>query len=208
MSRWCAERFSRVLDVVAAAALLVVASPVLVAAAGAVRVLDGPPVLFRQVRAGRGGQPFTILKLRTMSGRPPTACDGSEEDGARTTPLGRLLRATSVDELPQLVNVLRGDMALVGPRPLYLDYVPLYSPVQARRLLVRPGLTGLAQTSGRNALDWPQRLALDVAYVDARSLRLDLALLARTLPSVLARSGVRAPSEETWFTGAPAGEAS
>lgn len=188
----------RTFDVVVAGALLALASPLLGAAAAAVRLLDGVPVVFRQQRAGRGGAPFTIYKLRTMA--PPV---GGGDDEPRVTRLGALLRACSLDEVPQLVNVLRGDMALVGPRPLYLDYVPLYSAEQARRLAVRPGITGLAQVSGRNALGWPQRLALDVAYVRARSPRLDLAILARTVPAVLARSGVLDPAGEGWFTGGP-----
>lgn len=185
---------SRALDVAAACALLVATSPVLALAAGAVRVIDGGPVLFRQERAGRHGHPFTIYKLRTMTAATPS-------DEPEVTRLGSLLRACSVDELPQLVNVLRGDMALVGPRPLYPYYVPLYSPQQARRLEVRPGITGLAQISGRNSVGWPERLALDVAYVERRSLALDLRILAATVPSVLSRSGVVDPSVEGWFTG-------
>ncbi len=192
-TRTVGDAASRTLDVVAAGALLALTSPVLALAAGAVRVLDGGPVLFRQERAGRHGRPFTIHKLRTMAPGP----HGEPE----TTRLGALLRASSVDELPQLVDVLRGEMSLVGPRPLYPHYVPLYSAEQARRLEVRPGITGLAQVSGRNALGWPERLALDVAYVERRSLALDLRILAATVPSVLSRSGALDPSAEGWFTG-------
>ncbi len=192
------DALSRGLDVAAAGALLVLTSPVLALAAGAVRVLDGAPVLFRQQRAGRHGRPFTIYKLRTMTTVAPT-------EEPRVTRLGALLRSSSVDELPQLVNVLRGDMALVGPRPLYPHYVPLYSGEQARRLEVRPGITGLAQVSGRNSLGWPERLALDVAYVERRSLVLDLRLLAATVPSVVLRSGALDPAAEGWFTGAGTG---
>lgn len=193
----------------AASALLVLTAPVLALAAGAVRLLDGRPVLFRQERAGRHGRPFTIYKLRTMTTAPlvgapttgPTTGRGEPVE-PRATRLGAFLRACSVDELPQLVNVVRGDMALVGPRPLYPYYVPLYSREQARRLEVRPGMTGLAQVSGRNTLAWPERLALDVAYVERRGLALDLRILAATVPSVLSRSGVAHPTVESWFTGA------
>jgi lipopolysaccharide/colanic/teichoic acid biosynthesis glycosyltransferase len=186
------DALKRALDVVGAAALLVLVSPVLLLAAAAIRASMGPPVLYRQVRTGRGGAPFTLLKLRTM-----LPANAGVPDAARLTPLGRVLRATSVDELPQLWNVLRGEMSLVGPRPLLPAYLGRYSREQARRHEVRPGLTGLAQVSGRNALGWEERFALDVWYVDHRGLALDLRILWRTLPVVVRRRGVSAPSHAT-----------
>jgi lipopolysaccharide/colanic/teichoic acid biosynthesis glycosyltransferase len=194
----------RAVDVLAAAVLLVLTAPVIAAVALAVRWRLGGPVLFRQVRAGRSGRPFTIHKFRTMLDE--TAPDGRiRSDEERLTPLGAFLRRASLDELPQLVDVLRGAMALVGPRPLYVDYLPLYTPLQARRLEVRPGITGLAQVSGRNEIGWDQRLALDVRYVDSRSLLLDLRILALTARRVLSGSGVTQAGHATneMFTGSP-----
>jgi lipopolysaccharide/colanic/teichoic acid biosynthesis glycosyltransferase len=192
----------RAVDVLAAAVLLVLTAPVIAAVALAVRWRLGGPVLFRQVRAGRSGRPFTIHKFRTMLDE--TGPDGRiRSDEERLTPLGAFLRRASLDELPQLVDVLRGAMALVGPRPLYVDYLPLYTPLQARRLEVRPGITGLAQVSGRNEIGWDQRLALDVRYVDSRSLLLDLRILALTAQRVLSGSGVTQSGHATneMFTG-------
>jgi sugar transferase EpsL len=196
------DQVMRAVDVLAAAVLLVLTAPVTAAVALAVRWQLGSPVLFRQVRAGRDGQPFTIHKFRTMLHE--VASDGrirTEED--RLTPLGAFLRRASLDELPQLVDVLRGSMALVGPRPLYVDYLPLYTPVQARRLDVRPGITGLAQVSGRNEIPWDRRLALDVRYVDSRSVLLDLRILALTARRVVSGSGVTQTGHATneMFTG-------
>ena len=196
------DRVMRVVDVAAASILLVVTSPVVAAVAVAVRVTMGRPVVFRQVRAGRDGHPFAIHKFRTML--EEAAPDGrlrSEEE--RLTRLGAFLRAASLDELPQLLDVLRGDMALVGPRPLYVEYVPLYSPEQARRLEVRPGITGLAQVSGRNAISWDDKLSLDVHYVDARSVLLDLRILALTVRRVLSGADVTQEGHVTneMFTG-------
>ena len=187
--------WKRVADVAVAGPLLVVTAPVQAAVAVAVAGRLGRPVLFRQRRPGRDGVPFTILKFRTM--RPLDAAAGHLDDASRLTSLGRFLRATSLDELPTLVNVLRGDMSLVGPRPLLMAYLPRYSPTQARRHEVRPGLTGLAQVSGRNAVGWDERLALDVEYVDTRSLRLDLVILARTVAAVVRREGISADGEAT-----------
>jgi lipopolysaccharide/colanic/teichoic acid biosynthesis glycosyltransferase len=198
------DRVSRVRDVALAAALLLPAAPIMAVVALAVRRRMGTPVLFRQTRAGRFGQPFVIYKFRTMLDE--TAPDGSQRSEAeRLTPLGELLRSWSLDELPQLINVLRGDMALVGPRPLYPSYLPLYSAEQARRHLVRPGLTGMAQVFGRNSLSWEEKFALDVRYVDERSLWLDLRLLLLTAHRVLQRSGVRTEGFATspMFTGSP-----
>ena len=172
----------RGLDVVVALAGLMILSPLLLVVALLVRLTLGSPVLFRQRRPGLGGRPFTLYKFRTMWAPGP----GREGDEARLTRLGGVLRDLSLDELPELWNVLRGDMSLVGPRPLLMEYLPLYTPEQARRHEVRPGITGWAQVNGRNAISWEQKFAHDVWYVDHRSGRLDLAILART-PRVLFR---------------------
>ncbi|MHC1751090.1 sugar transferase [Humidesulfovibrio sp.] len=175
----------RLLDLLLAVPGLVVLSPVLLFTALAVRVALGPGVLFKQQRPGLHGKPFNILKFRTMT-------DGPGSDADRLPPFGRLLRSTSLDELPELWNVIRGDMSLVGPRPLMMAYLPLYSPQQARRHEVLPGITGWAQINGRNAISWEERFALDVWYVDNRSLRLDLLILARTVAAVLRRQDIHA----------------
>jgi len=184
------------LDVVGAAAGLVVTSPVQAAAAVAIRREVGSPVLLRQQRPGLGGRPFSLLKVRTMR----DAVDASGRvlpDSSRLTPLGRRLRAWSIDELPELWNVLRGDMSLVGPRPLLMEYLPRYTPEQARRHSVLPGLTGWAQVSGRNALSWEEKFELDVWYVDHVSLGLDLRILWRTVRAVVTRDGISAAGYET-----------
>ena len=179
----------RVVDAAVAGAVLVAAAPLLAAVAAAVRLSMGAPVLFRQVRPGYRARPFTLVKFRTM--REANGPDGRPlPDGARLTALGRFLRASSLDELPQLWNVLTGDMSLVGPRPLLTRYLDRYTPGQARRHEVRPGVTGWAQVNGRNALDWDDRFRLDVWYVDHASLGLDLKILAMTVGKVLSRSGV------------------
>ncbi|HEV7732142.1 MAG TPA: sugar transferase [Candidatus Binatia bacterium] len=180
----------RCLDVAGAAVVLVLATPILLLAMLAVRLTMGAPVLFRQARVGQGDRVFTLRKLRTMR-------DGTGDDAARLTTLGRVLRASSIDELPQLWNVLRGDMSLVGPRPLLPEYLGRYSAEQARRHAVRPGITGLAQVNGRNTLGWAERLALDVQYVDTRSIRLDLVILARTVGCLVGGRGVSAPGHAT-----------
>jgi lipopolysaccharide/colanic/teichoic acid biosynthesis glycosyltransferase len=196
MSAALARSLKRALDVAGALLLLALTSPLLALAALAIRAMMGRPVLYRQVRAGLHGHPFTLLKLRTM--RPLPGHDGGPlRDGERLTGLGRWLRASSLDELPQLWNVLRGDMALVGPRPLLPAYLGRYSPEQARRHEVRPGITGLAQVSGRNALSWEEKFALDVRYVDRWSLLLDLRILWRTFVAVLRLEGIRAPGHAT-----------
>lgn len=182
------DTLKRALDVAVAGALLVLTAPAQLAVAVAVRRRLGSPVLFRQARPGLHGRPFTLLKFRTMLDVDPAR--GLTTNEQRLTPFGRRLRATSLDELPSLWNVLRGDMSLVGPRPLRTDYLERYSARQARRHEVRPGVTGLAQVSGRNALGWDERLALDVEYVERRSLRLDLAILLRTLLTVVRRDGI------------------
>jgi sugar transferase EpsL len=170
--------------------------PTLIVCAIAVRIRLGAPVTFRQPRAGLGGVPFDILKLRTMT-------DARDEQGrllpdaVRLRPFGAWLRSTSLDELPELINVLRGEMSLVGPRPLHLHYLPLYSEKHRHRHDVRPGITGLAQVSGRNAVSWAERFDLDVAYVEGASLALDIKILAATIRVVLHRGGVTAPGEAT-----------
>jgi len=193
----------RLVDVSLAGTALAVTAPLLAAAAVAVRATMGRPVLFSQVRPGRGGQPFTVRKLRTM-------IPGAGDDAARLTPLGRLLRAASVDELPQLWNVLRGDMSLVGPRPLLMAYLARYTPEQARRHDVLPGITGWAQIHGRNALSHEEKFRLDVWYVDHWSLALDARILAATVWRVVARSGISAEGHATMpeFMGTPPGPAS
>jgi lipopolysaccharide/colanic/teichoic acid biosynthesis glycosyltransferase len=187
----------RALDLLGAAALLALLAPVLLAVAAAVRVGLGAPVLFRQQRAGRGGAPFAVLKFRTLR-------EGAGEDAARMTRLGAVLRALALDELPQLVNVLRGEMSLVGPRPLPVDYVALYAPRQALRLRVRPGLAGLAQAAGRNAVGWEARLELDARYAEAPPrLSRDLALLLRCAALAASGRGAAAAGHATMprFTG-------
>jgi sugar transferase EpsL len=185
-----AVRAKAVLDRVAAGAFLILGFPVLGATALAVRTLLGSPVFFRQKRPGLHGETFEIVKFRTMA-------EGDGSDEARLTRFGRLLRALSLDELPELWNVLWGEMSLVGPRPLLTRYLSLYTPEQARRHEVRPGITGWAQVHGRNALGWSERLALDVWYVDHWSLPLDLRILARTVLLVLGRKGISFPGRAT-----------
>lgn len=176
----------RALDVAVAATALVVLSPLLAVLALLVRLRLGRPVLFRQPRSGLDGEEFTIVKLRTMRDeRFP-----GEPDADRTPRLGHLLRATSLDELPQLVNVLRGEMSLIGPRPTLPQQVARYGPHERRRLEIRPGLTGWAQVNGRNSLTWPERIELDIWYIDNRSLQLDLEILARTLRGLVRPHGV------------------
>jgi lipopolysaccharide/colanic/teichoic acid biosynthesis glycosyltransferase len=188
---------------VAFVALLTLALPLLLLA-WLIRRKLGSPVLFKQVRPGLHGQPFTMVKFRTMTDdRGP---DGVLlPDAQRLTPFGRFLRASSLDELPELWNVLKGEMSLVGPRPLLMEYLPIYTPEQARRHEVRPGITGWAQVNGRNAISWEDKFALDVWYVDHRSLLLDVRILWMTVKKVLVRDGISAAGEATMpkFTGSP-----
>jgi sugar transferase EpsL len=175
---------------------LVVLSPLLVIVALAIRLRMGSPVLFRQLRPGLRATPFTLVKFRTM--RIVTSQDGRPlPDAVRLTRLGRFLRASSLDELPQLWNVLKGELSLVGPRPLLIEYLPRYTPEQARRHEVLPGITGWAQVNGRNAIPWEQKLAYDVWYVDHWSFGLDLKVLAMTAKKVVCREGVSAAGEVT-----------
>jgi sugar transferase EpsL len=190
------DALKRALDLVGASVALVVLSPLLALVAIGVRVRLGSPVLFRQERPGRGGRPFVMTKFRTMTDR--RGPDGALlPDTDRLTRFGRFLRRTSIDELPELLNVVRGDMSLVGPRPLLMQYLPLYSPEQARRHEVRPGITGWAQVNGRNAVTWDEKFALDVWYVDHRSTRLDVEILGRTIAQVFSGDGVSAPGHAT-----------
>jgi lipopolysaccharide/colanic/teichoic acid biosynthesis glycosyltransferase len=186
----------RALDFILALAGLVVLSPLLLAIAVLVRIRLGSPVLFHQPRPGRGGKVFTLWKFRTMT-EARNAAGRPAPDAVRLTAFGRWLRATSLDELPELWNVLRGDMSLVGPRPLLVEYLERYSPEQARRHEVRPGLTGWAQVNGRNTTTWEERLRLDVWYVDHGNLALDLRILVRTAALVFSRRGISAPGEAT-----------
>ncbi|MBU1228840.1 MAG: sugar transferase [Proteobacteria bacterium] len=192
-------RAKRLLDLALVLPGLALLAPVLLAVALAVRVRLGPGVFFRQQRPGLQGRAFFILKFRTM-------LEGDGPDAERLTPFGRWLRSTSLDELPELFNVLAGDMSLVGPRPLLMRYLPRYTPEQARRHEVPPGITGWAQINGRNALTWEEKFVLDVWYVDNRSLWLDLVILWRTVRAVLRREGISAAGEATMpeFLGTPA----
>lgn len=192
----------RLFDILSSAFGLVLLSPVIAVVAWQIRCKLGSPVMFRQVRPGLDGKPFEMIKFRTM--RDAVDAQGNSlPDSERMTPFGSFLRASSLDELPELWNVLKGDMSLVGPRPLLMEYLPLYSPEQYRRHEVRPGVTGWAQINGRNALSWEEKFNLDVWYVDNRSLWLDLKILFMTIKKVVVRDGISAEGEVTMpkFTG-------
>lgn len=197
----------RCVDVVGAALAIAALSPVIGLVALGVRLRLGRPVLFRQPRPGKDGVLFDLVKFRTMSDARDSA-GKLLPDSERLTPLGRRLREWSLDELPEFANVLRGDMSLVGPRPLLPEYLGHYTPRQARRHAVRPGITGLAQLNGRNLTTWSERLELDVEYVDNWSLMLDLKLMARTLAAVVRRTGISAEGHATMplFTDEPNAE--
>ena len=186
----------RLVDVVGTGAGLVVLSPVIAVVAVLVRVKLGAPVLYRQERAGLHGRPFMLTKFRTMTDERDVS-GRLLPDECRLTRFGTFLRSTSLDEVPELIHVLKGEMSLVGPRPLPTAYVPRYSPRQARRLEVVPGLTGWAQVNGRNTLDWPERFEMDVWYVENRSLWLDVRIILRTIAVVLGRGGVNQDGEAT-----------
>lgn len=186
----------RLFDIVGATTALVVLSPVYAATAYNVSKNLGAPVLFRQIRPGLYGKPFEMIKFRSMKDDIDT--DGNPlEDGARLTSFGKALRNTSLDELPELWNVIKGDMSLVGPRPLLMEYLPLYNDEQARRHDVRPGITGYAQVNGRNAIGWDERFALDTWYVDNQSLWLDIKILFKTVKKVIVKDGISAKGEAT-----------
>jgi len=186
----------RIFDLVATGLGLIVLSPVLLTVAGLVRVFQGSPVLFRQKRPGYRSRPFVNLKFRTMDDRRGPE-GGYLADAERLTPLGRFLRSTSLDELPELINVLKGEMSLVGPRPLLMQYLERYSAEQARRHAVLPGMTGWAQVNGRNALTWEERFQLDLWYVDHWSFWLDMKILGLTLWKVIRREGISPPGQAT-----------
>jgi lipopolysaccharide/colanic/teichoic acid biosynthesis glycosyltransferase len=192
----------RLLDLSGASFGLLVLSPALLIVSLMIRRQMGSPVFFRQTRPGLHGRPFEMIKFRTM--RDAVDAQGRPlPDAERLTRLGRFLRSSSLDELPELWNVLRGEMSLVGPRPLLMEYLPLYSPEQARRHELRPGVTGWAQVNGRNAISWEEKFALDVWYVDNRSLWLDLEIIWLTIRKVIKRDGISAAGEATMpkFTG-------
>ncbi|OLT28577.1 hypothetical protein BJF82_03305 [Kytococcus sp. CUA-901] len=191
----------RGLDLALALPALVLSLPIQAAAAVAIRATMGSPVFFRQTRPGLHGEPFEMVKFRTM--HLVDEASGRVTDEQRMTAVGSFLRSTSIDELPTLWNIVKGDMSLVGPRPLLMKYLPLYSPTQARRHEAKPGLTGLAQASGRNALSWEERFDLDVEYVDHQSLALDLHIIAMTVGAVLRRDGIAQEGQATMteFTG-------
>lgn len=185
----------RSLDISAAAVGLAMTAPIQLVVAAAVRRQLGSPVLFRQARPGKGGEIFEVMKFRTMLAPDPSK--GLISDADRMTPLGGFLRRTSLDELPTLLNVLKGDMSLVGPRPLLVSYLDRYTAEQARRHTVRPGVTGLAQVSGRNDLSWEEKFDLDLKYVDERSLLLDLKILLQTVLKVVRSEGISAEGSPT-----------
>src|SRR5690554_6096148 len=192
----------RVFDIIVSVVALILLLPVFLVVMILVRIKLGSPIFFRQVRPGKDSKPFVMIKFRTM-------LEASDEEGnplpdsERLTPFGQFLRSSSLDELPELWNVLKGDMSLVGPRPLLMEYLPLYSPEQYRRHEVRPGLTGWAQVNGRNSLSWEEKFRLDVWYVDNRSLWLDIKILFLTVKKVVVRDGISADGEATMpkFTG-------
>jgi lipopolysaccharide/colanic/teichoic acid biosynthesis glycosyltransferase len=192
----------RVLDITSSLLLLAICAPLMALTALSVRLTMGSPILLRQTRPGLSGHPFTFLKFRSMT----EACDADGKplpDAQRLTPFGHWLRGSSLDELPQLINVLRGDMSLVGPRPLLMEYLPLYSPYQARRHEVRPGITGWAQVNGRNAIAWEEKFEYDVWYVEHQSFLLDMRILFMTFLRLFQRADVSHGGHATMprFTG-------
>jgi sugar transferase EpsL len=186
----------RTVDIIVATACLIAALPLLAVLVLLIRLMLGTPVLFRQTRPGHMGRPFTLYKLRTMS-QGHDAAGRLLPDGARLGAFGRFLRSMSLDEIPELFNVIRGDMSLVGPRPLLMEYLGRYSDQQARRHEVKPGMTGWAQVNGRNAISWDKRFALDVWYVDHQSMWLDAKILWLTAYKVLTSDGINAPDHAT-----------
>lgn len=197
-----AAGLKRSIDIIFSAAALLLLLPLLLLLILLIRLKLGSPILFTQIRAGLNGRPFRIVKFRTMT----DARDGDGNllpDHARLTPFGRALRASSLDELPEFWNVLKGNMSIVGPRPLLMQYLPLYSPEQARRHLVRPGITGWAQVNGRNTLSWSEKFVLDVWYIEHQNLWLDFKILLMTFRKVLMRDGISIDNEVTMpvFTG-------
>jgi len=194
----------RLLDIMIAGTALIVLSPLYAVVAYKVKKNLGSPVLFRQVRPGLNGKPFEMIKFRTM--KDAVDANGNPlPDSERLTPFGKMLRATSLDEMPELWNVIKGDMSVVGPRPLLMEYLPLYNQEQAKRHLVRPGMTGHAQVNGRNAISWEEKFKLDTWYVENRSTWLDFKIMFKTVHKVLAKDDISAEGEATMtkFTGTP-----
>lgn len=192
----------RFFDFIIATVALIVLSPVLVLVSILIRQKLGSPVLFRQIRPGQYGKPFEMIKFRTM--RDAVDHQGNPlPDSERLTPFGKMLRSTSLDELPELWNVIKGEMSIVGPRPLLMEYLPLYSPEQARRHELKPGMTGWAQINGRNAIGWDEKFKLDTWYVEHQSIWLDIKIMLLTVKKVLIRDGISAEGEATMsrFTG-------
>lgn len=194
----------RVLDIVIASSALVLLSPVYALVAYKVRKNLGSPVLFRQVRPGLAGKPFEMIKFRSM--KDAVDAQGNPlPDSERLTPFGQMLRSSSLDEMPELWNVIKGEMSIVGPRPLLMEYLPLYNSEQAKRHNVRPGITGYAQVNGRNAISWEKRFELDTWYVENQSLWLDFKIMLKTIKKVIAKDDISAEGEATMtkFTGTP-----
>lgn len=194
----------RVLDIVIASSALVLLSPVYALVAYKVRKNLGSPVLFRQVRPGLDGKPFEMIKFRSMKDAVDAA-GNPLPDSERLTPFGQMLRSSSLDEMPELWNVIKGEMSIVGPRPLLMEYLPLYNAEQAKRHNVRPGITGYAQVNGRNAISWEKKFELDTWYVENRSLWLDFKIMLKTVQKVLSKDDISAEGEATMskFTGTP-----
>jgi sugar transferase EpsL len=192
----------RLFDITLSALMLILLLPIIILVSVLIRLKMGGPILFRQMRPGLNGNPFEVYKFRTMS-EQVDILGNTLPDGARLTGLGLFLRKTSLDEIPQLLNVLYGDMSIVGPRPLLMEYLPLYSPEQAKRHLVRPGITGWAQVHGRNTISWQHKFCLDVWYVENASFMVDMKILCMTLMKVLRRDGINASDTDTMkkFTG-------
>ena len=194
----------RILDIAIASTALILLSPVYLIVAYKVKKNLGSPVLFRQVRPGLHGKPFEMIKFRTM--KDALGAEGNPlPDSERLTPFGKMLRATSLDEMPELWNVIKGDMSIVGPRPLLMEYLPLYNEEQAKRHNVRPGITGYAQVNGRNAISWEKKFELDTWYVENQSLWLDFKIMLKTVKKVIAKDDISAEGEATMtkFTGTP-----
>ncbi|MCQ2480388.1 MAG: sugar transferase [Clostridia bacterium] len=197
--------FKRLFDIVASLLILTVFSPLMLAVCIAVKISDGGHILFKQKRPGKNGKIFTVYKFRTMKEKLTDENGNPLSDMERMTALGSFLRKTSIDELPQFVNVLKGEMSFIGPRPLLCEYLPLYSKEQMRRHDVRPGITGWAQVNGRNAISWEEKFAYDVYYVDNMSLSLDLKIIFMTVKNVLTHSGINSSEANTMekFQGTP-----
>lgn len=195
--------FKRVADFLLALAMLTVLSPLMVAAALLIKINRDGPVLFCQERPGLNGKVFTVYKFRTMSVKTHDENGRELADFERMSKIGNILRKTSVDELPQLINIIRGDMSFIGPRPLLVEYLSLYTPEQMRRHEVRPGISGLAQVNGRNAISWEEKFRLDVEYVDTLSLKTDIHIFFKTIANVLKQDGINSTENNTMekFTG-------